>query len=78
MTGLLPVPGSMCVLCVLLPSFLISCVRAGAYVFVNHIVYNVKYYKKAPRPSLCFCLREIKEGEPVWPDAEAKEVRACV
>ncbi|EGD72611.1 hypothetical protein PTSG_04346 [Salpingoeca rosetta] len=46
----------------------------GAYVFVNHLVYNVKYYKKAPRPHLCFCLRPIKENAPVWPDGDAKEV----
>lgn len=49
---------------------------AGAYVFVNHLVYNVKYYKKAPRPHLCFCLRPIKEDEPIWASGDAKEVSA--
>eukprot|EP01147_Barroeca_monosierra_P005555 gene5555-7215_t len=47
---------------------------AGAYVFVNHVVYNVKYYKKAPKPTLCFCLRPLLPGESFWPDVDTKEL----
>lgn len=44
----------------------------GTFVFVNSLFYQVRSYKKAPRPQLCFCIRPLRE--PMWPGTTDKEL----
>ncbi|EDQ85015.1 uncharacterized protein MONBRDRAFT_29641 [Monosiga brevicollis MX1] len=45
----------------------------GTFVFVNALVYNVRNYKRAPKSSLCYCIRPLDDGV-FWPGETEKEV----
>eukprot|EP00049_Salpingoeca_infusionum_P023462 m.12236 g.12236 ORF g.12236 m.12236 type:complete len:488 (+) comp5813_c0_seq2:273-1736(+) len=44
----------------------------GNFVFVNACIYDVKYYKKAPRSRNCFVIKPITE--PMWVEGTEKEI----